>query len=116
MPQFGSALVSSPRQGPPDATSHVEARVVVMRGEYDITTVASLWKWFGQVMAADDADLIVDMGEVTFLDAATISVVIRARTFLAERSRWLLIRSPSPCVRRIFEICELDTLFEVTAG
>jgi anti-anti-sigma factor len=115
MAHVGSTPVTSQRRSPPDAAHGGGCRVVVMRGEYDISSVASLSDTLGVAIAAEDADLRIDMSEVTFLDAATIGVVIRARAFLAERSRSLLVRSPSPCARRLLDICHLDALVEADA-
>ena len=61
-------------------------------------------------MAFDDADLVVDMSGVTFLDASTIGVVVRASRHLLRRSRSLAVRSPSTCARRVLQLCDLADL------
>lgn len=106
--------VPNPHRGLPRSIERRNVRVVEMRGEYDLCTVASLCEMLSAAIAVDDADLVVDASEVTFLNASTISVLIRARIFLRDHSRSLLVRSPSPCVRRIFDICDLDELLEPT--
>lgn len=103
-----------PRRGPPDADRPKGARVVVMRGEHDLTTTVVLAQMFRTAIAVDNADLVVDASEVTFLDASTLGVLIGAQNFLRERSRSLLVRSPSVCVRRIFDMCDLGSLIEGT--
>jgi hypothetical protein len=58
-----------------------------------------------RAIALDDADVVVDLSEVQFMGAATVGVIIRAREFLRLRSRFLVLRSPSECARRILDVC-----------
>jgi anti-anti-sigma factor len=81
-----------------------------MVGEYDRGTVPALSAMFSSAIAGDDADLVVDLSEVSFMDASTISVIIRARTFLSVHGRLLRLRDPSKCARRLLTVCDLDPL------
>jgi len=85
-------------------------RVVWVRGEQDIGTAAVLWERLEGAIAFDDADLALEMSGVTFLDASTIGVVVRACRHLRGRSRSLSVRSPSRCARRVLELCDLGHL------
>jgi anti-anti-sigma factor len=112
MAQFESSSVPTLRAGPPWPGDRGAARVMTMAGEYDLATVAALSRRFSAAIARDDTDLVVDLSAVSFLDAATISVIIRATGFLRDHARSLRLRDPSPCAWRILEICELETLIE----
>jgi anti-anti-sigma factor len=79
--------------------------VVWLRGEHDVSTVAALSEVMARAIALDDADVVVDLSEVQFMGAATVGVIIRAREFLRLRSRFLVLRSPSECARRILDVC-----------
>jgi anti-anti-sigma factor len=79
--------------------------VVWLRGEHDVSTVAALSETMARAIALDDADVVVDLSDVQFMGAATVGVIIRAREFLRLRSRFLVLRSPSGCARRILELC-----------
>ena len=79
--------------------------VVWLRGEHDVSTVATLSQTLARAIALDDADLVVDLSEVRFMSTATVDVIVRARELLRGRSRSLTLRSPSRCARRIFELC-----------
>jgi anti-sigma B factor antagonist len=85
-------------------------RVVWVRGEHDACTADVLSQHLQQAIALGDADLVVDMSGVSFLDASTIGVVLRARGRLRQRSRSLAVRSPSTCARRLLELCDLADL------
>ena len=87
------------------------ATIVWLDGEHDASSVAELSETIARAIAVDDSDVILDMSEVTFMSAATVGVLVRARNFLNLRSRSLTVRAPSKCTRRILEICELGDLF-----
>ena len=86
--------------------------VVWLSGEYDIATVGDLAKVLAGAIALGDADLVVDLAEVEFIDAATIGLLIRARNFLRPRSRQLTLRNPSRCAQRIIDVCGLAGLID----
>ena len=65
-----------------------------------------------RAVAAGDHDVTVDLGGVTFINAATIAVLERSRDYLLLDSRRLTLRSPSRCARRMLQICGLAGLVE----
>ena len=65
-----------------------------------------------RAIAFDEADVVVDLSEVTFMGAATVGVILRAEAFLRERSRSLMLRSPSTCSRRILGLCGWGDLID----
>ena len=79
--------------------------VVWLRGEHDISTTPVLSEVISQALAAADADLILDLSEVLFMDASTIAVFARTQTSLGARSRSLVLRSPSRCANRVLDLC-----------
>ena len=72
--------------------------VVWLRGEHDIATTAESSEALAWAIAMGDADLVVDLSEVQFMDASTIGVIVKARNFLLTRSRSLSLRAPTRCV------------------
>ena len=86
--------------------------VVWVRGEQDLSTVPSLSATIARAMTLDDADLVLDFSGVHFMDASTVGVIVRTRTFLRLQSRSLVLRSPSSCTRRILELCGLEDLLD----
>lgn len=99
--------------GPNASIERGGARTVAwLRGEHDLSTVAELSGVMGAAIALDDSDLVIDMSDVEFVDAAIVGVIVRARVLLRSRSRSLTVRAPSRCARRIFELCGLSHLLE----
>jgi anti-anti-sigma factor len=85
---------------------------VWLDGEHDMATVGLLADALSKAIFIDDADLIVDLGGVTFIDAATIGVVIRARNILRPHARNLTMRRPQPCAARLLDLCGLTCLLD----
>jgi anti-anti-sigma factor len=79
--------------------------VVWLRGEHDISTTPVLFEVLTEALVAADADLMLDLSEVLFMDASTVAVFARIRESLEERSRSLVLRSPSRCANRVLDLC-----------
>ena len=82
--------------------------VVWLDGEHDSFTAPALAAKLSLAAGGDGADLIVDLGGVTFMDAATIRVLFGTAELLASRSRSLRLRRPSRSVSRVLEVCGLS--------
>jgi anti-anti-sigma factor len=91
---------------------HGHRTVVWLAGECDIATVGVITDTLDSAISLDDADLLVDLSGVTFIDAATIGVLIRGRQRLLGQSRILTLRSPSRPARRLLDLCGLTALVE----
>lgn len=88
------------------------ASTVVLGGEHDACTVADLSATLARSISTGDDDLVVDLSQVQFMAAATVGVLVRARTLLGFQSRSLRLRSPSLRARRILELSDLAELID----
>jgi anti-anti-sigma factor len=86
--------------------------VVVLRGDHDVSTVAALRETLAQAIILDYVDLVVDLSGVPFMDASTLSAIVRAREYLQRRSLSLTLRSPSRSATRVLELCDLAELVD----
>lgn len=86
--------------------------VVWVRGDHDIATRPHLSRTLAQAARLDDADIIVDLGGVTFMDASTIGAIVDAHNRLRARSRLLSVRAPSTRARRLLDVCGLAFLID----
>ncbi|HUQ40844.1 MAG TPA: STAS domain-containing protein [Acidimicrobiales bacterium] len=84
--------------------------VVWLEGEQDAASRPALCEVLVEVLATDDADLVVDLGDVTFIDASTVGALLRGRSLLIDHGRWLTLRRPSAPVARVLELCGLQDL------
>jgi anti-anti-sigma regulatory factor len=85
-------------------------RVIWLAGDHDSSTVREVIETLAQVIALDDADVVVDLSGVRSLGAPTMEVLARARDYLRVRSRALTLRSPPACVSGALGRCELADL------
>jgi len=88
--------------------------VIQLSGEHDLSSVVSLSETIARTMSLDEADVVIELSGVTYLNSATIHLILRAHDWLQQHARSLALRSPSPIARRILEVCELDDLIEPT--
>jgi anti-anti-sigma factor len=84
--------------------------VVWLWGEHDLSTDSALCLTLARAIALDGAGLIVDLSGVEFMGASTLSIIVRARDFLLQRSASFTVRSPSAFARRVIRVCGLDDL------
>lgn len=90
--------------------------VVGLRGELDLSTVDPITEALADAIVLDDADLVVDLSEVEFMDASTVVVLIRVRRLLALRSRVVTFRAPSASAQWVLEMCGLTDLVDSPRG
>jgi anti-anti-sigma factor len=104
---------ADPRDGPAKRKRAERARTVVwVRGEHDLSTSGALWHTMARAVEAADTDLVVDMSEVEFMGAATVTVVLQAAELLRQQARSLTVRNPSRCALRVLQLCDLTHLVE----
>lgn len=102
-----SSVTVSPKGSGGFAGHPAEPTVVWLTGEHDVSTASRLSHVIAETIALDDEDVVVDLGGVTFLSAATIAVLLRANAFLNARSRRLVLRSPRRSAVRLLGLCGL---------
>jgi anti-sigma B factor antagonist len=105
-----SAIVS--RRSPAASARRSADHTVTLRGEDDLSTVAALTGIVARATARDDADLVLDLSRVRFMDAATIGLIVRAGNGLRARSRSFRLRPRPPRARRLFYLCGLAPLLD----
>jgi len=94
--------VTQHRSTPPtDARAPRGELVVSLAGELDLMTLPSLSELLASTTALERTDLVVDLAEVTFMDAASAGLLVRTGALLAERACGLVLRSAQPMVHRV---------------
>ncbi|MFI5895078.1 STAS domain-containing protein [Actinoplanes sp. NPDC051513] len=87
----------------------VDMATVRLRGEVDLATAAALE---GALVRTIDpgADLVVDVGELTFIDAAGLHALARVDERMREHDRRLRLERASPQLLRILAVMGLGEL------
>jgi anti-anti-sigma factor len=78
--------------------------VVALRGEADASTTAILSDALSRVIATRAGDVVVDFGQLEFVDTATVRVVATANHLLVSQGRTLTVRSPSRLTIRMLDL------------
>lgn len=91
---------------------NISASVVLTSREYDVYSVANLER---ELSALTAAHCTVDLRYVRYLDTTCIGALIRALKRLrnADPSSTLTITNMQRSLRRVFQIANLDRLFEI---
>jgi anti-sigma B factor antagonist len=66
-----------------------------------------------QVLHSRSGDLVIDLGEVSYIDSAGLGVLVGTYNRLSDEQRSLSIRCANPQVFRLFEITGLTDLLNV---
>jgi anti-anti-sigma factor len=85
------------------------AQVVVLSGELDSSSAASLQERMAAIPPPSAQRLIFDLAGLRFMDSAGIAVLLGA----AEKASSVSLRNPSPIIRRVLEITGLSNVFSI---
>jgi anti-anti-sigma factor len=96
-----------------EAREHETDGVVRVRGELDLSTAELLRRRIGRAQqASDDTRVVIDLGEVTFVDSAGLSELIRP----AVAGCVVTLVRPSEAVRRLIRLAGVEQLFITDGG
>ena len=93
-----------------------DAVVLEVRGEVDAFSAPELLALLMAVVDAGHKSVVVDLEEVSFLDAAGLGVIARSSGRLRAGSGALTLRSPSRMVHRLLTLTRLDEVVRVETG
>jgi anti-sigma B factor antagonist len=112
MRPIGPPSVTMSRRDALDPTTHPAPTVIWVRGEHDRATRTLLEDALAQAVSRDDADVVVDLGGVTFMDGSTIGAISDGSRLLRARSRSLTVRGAPAFQRRLLDVCGLAFLID----
>lgn len=90
--------------------------VLWLSGEHDLATKTQLCEVLALEFSAHDHDLIVDLSDVAFMDCSTVGALIAGKEWMTRQHRWMSVRAPSPCARRLLDLCGLNGLLDTRAS
>lgn len=89
--------------------------VVWLSGEHDLASKDAVAVALAKAVALDDdADVVIDLTDASFIDASILGAMVRCHHVLAGRARRLRVRGAEGLPRRVIEICEVAELIEKT--
>jgi anti-sigma B factor antagonist len=84
-----------------------DTALMVVVGEVDASSAAHLRQIFEEISLEVRGDVILDLGLVWFMDSTGLSFLVAAHKQLKSQGARLVVFSPTPQVRRIFQITGL---------
>ena len=98
---------SSPRAERHDLPGGGFCNVVWVWGDQDISTATTLRDELQRTVGLDDADIVVDLSGVTFMDVSTINLIVAIQHLLDGHHWTLALRAPSRSATRVIALCGL---------
>lgn len=99
--------------GMPAQRDDGDSAILVVSGELDVATCPVLRRAIDNVLDTGRADLVIDVGAVRFIDAMGIRVLIQAAEEARNADGGLVLRAPSPAVRRLLGLLQLTGMLPV---
>jgi len=86
---------------------------VVLTGELDLTTSQRLREALLSIANSGEHRVVVDLGNVTFMDSTGLSALVAARKRFGVINGEIILRSPAPNVLKVLEISGLTRVFTI---
>lgn len=100
------------QSGAPSPFGDPYQTVLVLHGDYDIANRREVTAALVRATQLDDVNVLVDLSEVTFMDASTVGAIMEGAHLLESLSRSLSVRAPSHSATFVLELCGLTRLVQ----
>jgi stage II sporulation protein AA (anti-sigma F factor antagonist) len=90
--------------------------VLRLNGELDRLTVDVVDAAVRELAAETTTTLVLDVRNLEFIDSAGLRTLSRAHNLLAERGHSLVVRDPSPAIRRLIELVGLLDILTIESS
>ena len=84
-------------------------------GELDLLTAVQMGQRLGSLIGCSTGDVVVDLADVSFVDAAGVHVLLDAQRRLLSSGRRMTITPTSTTTLRVLELAGVAPLFGATA-
>ena len=81
--------------------------MLVLSGELDVVSAPELAQRLNEALAEDHVRVTLDLSELTFVDSAGVSVLIKAKQDAESNGRTLVLSHPTEQVHRVFALVGL---------
>jgi anti-anti-sigma factor len=88
--------------------SHEDRQTLVLRGDLDISSAGQLEAVIREACSSGTPGLILDLGEVTYMDSSGLRVIIAAGRMCEELGNEFALVPGPPEVQRLFELMGLS--------
>ncbi|NUT36502.1 MAG: STAS domain-containing protein [Hamadaea sp.] len=99
---------------PHSATSRIPVVELVITEELDLWALSRLTSLLDDALALHPVEIVVDLAQCPFMDAATIGVLLDAHRRTRRDGGVLTLRSPSSRLRRNLRLARADRVLRIT--
>lgn len=89
--------------------------ILQLKGRFDAHEIAPVRVWFNEQFEAGQIHLVVNLGEVNFIDSSALSTLVQGLKHCREKGGELSLCVLQQPVRVIFELTRLDKAFSIYA-
>lgn len=98
----------------PTVFTHSKVKIVEIQGNIDVENAAELGEYLADMVSAqENSSLLVDMSQVVALDSAGLMILVATLTLAQQLNKQFGLFGVSASVRIIFELTQLDRVFEI---
>lgn len=94
-------------------SDHGGVKVVALEGELEVSEAPALRDLMGALIEGPQSRVLLDLGQVSFIDSSGIGVLVGAHRRAEEAGARIGLASPSPGVRRVFELTRTDRVLRL---
>ena len=87
-----------------------EVATITVRGELDDAVILEVARAIADTVSRARADVVLDLGDVAFMDAAGLEFLVRARRRVARGGGTLTVSRPAPAIQRLLAVCGIVDL------
>lgn len=92
-----------------------EQLIISLTGDSDLSAVANVRSAFHEALNDGWSLVLVDLTDVTFVDSATLGILVGLHRRCAEKGGASVLVNPQPDVSRLISLSGLDVLLNVAA-
>jgi anti-sigma B factor antagonist len=87
-----------------------EVVTIAVRGDLDDAVISEVARAIVDCVSRARADVVLDLGDVAFIDAAGLEFIIRARRRVTRAGGTLTVSHPAPEIQRLLAVCGIVDL------
>jgi len=89
---------------------------LVLRGKITLMDTPGLRKLMLGTIEESAGGVIVDLGDVGFLDSSGVAVLVEGWRKAQDSTKSFVLLDPSPAVMRVLELSQLDEIFDIRSS
>jgi anti-anti-sigma factor len=89
---------------------HLDVTIARLHGDLDLSSVDALRDLLSDITAGSSRRVVVDLGEVPFVDVLSLSVILGTADELREAGRQLVVEGASTSVRRLCALLNAEDI------